>query len=184
LILSILSDDVKPNCELRKVCAESESIKRAAVTCYGESCTAIQNGYPIRLCHECHMEEHTHINDPLHIYQVGPQNPWSSDDMISTSVLLDAIAKLLRQPPIKDGQRRVSSFIVSPYSISVKNSREGLLLLHQYCMPSGPVKQGRHKEWMEHLTALVLEWLRLFNELIQKKTYIEYSSNSMVNNVV
>jgi hypothetical protein len=35
-------------------------------------------------------------------------------------------------------------------------------------MPSGPVKQGRHKEWMEHLTALVLEWLRLFNELIQK----------------
>ena len=61
--------DVKPNCELHKVCVEEDSIKRASVTCYGDTCTAIQNGYPIRLCHDCHIAQHDQLNDPLHIYQ-------------------------------------------------------------------------------------------------------------------
>ena len=46
------------------------SSKIATVTCYGHSCTAIQNGHPIRLCTDCHMAQHSDLSDPdLHIYQ-------------------------------------------------------------------------------------------------------------------
>uniref|UniRef100_A0A1X7UW71 Uncharacterized protein n=1 Tax=Amphimedon queenslandica TaxID=400682 RepID=A0A1X7UW71_AMPQE len=171
--------DVKPNCELRRECVSSEgegSSKSATVTCFGETCTAIQNGHPIRLCNDCHQEQHKGITQSdLHIYQVGPQNPWTCQDMAAASALLEAIGKLLQTPPghsntRKDSQRRNSSYSSGPaprYSLKVDGGREGILMLKQYCVLVGPVKQGREKEWLEHLIALLLEWLRLFNELVQ-----------------
>ena len=60
---------MKPNCELRRECAGQETASRAEVTCFGESCTAIQNGQPVRMCMDCHSKQHADLQDPSHIYQ-------------------------------------------------------------------------------------------------------------------
>lgn len=63
--------------------------------------------------------------------------------------VVDHVIRLLGQPPgqnnaRKDSQRRNSSYSSGPaprYSLKVDGGREGILMLNQYCIPVGPVKQ-------------------------------------------
>ena len=57
--------DIKPNCEIRRACTGNT----AEVTCFSESCTAIQSGLPVRMCRDCHVMLHEELDDPQHIYQ-------------------------------------------------------------------------------------------------------------------
>ena len=62
--------EIKPNCEFQRICSGKENnVNKAVVTCYDDSCTAIQNGQPIRMCNSCHSKQHKDLNDPTHIYQ-------------------------------------------------------------------------------------------------------------------
>ena len=72
-----VADDVKPNCEFQKICSGKErQVNRADVTCYDSSCTAIQQGQPIRMCRDCHNKQHKDLEDSRHIYQGKWEGLW------------------------------------------------------------------------------------------------------------
>ena len=69
LIAVFLPGEIKPNCEFQRICSGKDKVNKAVVTCYDDSCTAIQNGQPIRMCFSCHSKQHKELNNPTHIYQ-------------------------------------------------------------------------------------------------------------------
>ena len=59
----------------QKFCSGKDChVNKAEVTCYDSSCTAIQNGQPIRMCRDCHSKQHREIDDHRHIFQ-GTSHP-------------------------------------------------------------------------------------------------------------
>ena len=63
-------------CIQQKICSGKDcQVNKAEVTCYDSSCTAIQNGQPIRMCRDCLNKQHGEIDDHTHIFQGMSHSP-------------------------------------------------------------------------------------------------------------